>query len=374
MRPLALAAALACWACAADPGDSGETLTFDQGAGGCLEGTTTCFGATAQHCIGGQLQEELCPDTCTPGVGCGVCDPAQPTFCDGDALYACAAGQRGAFVADCPAGTCAEGACREDCAAGSELIYVVDVDDTLLSFDPRTGTFRRIGALRCPAGQAWPEFANGTATPFSMAVERSGRAWVLYSSGEIFWVDIGDASCRPSGFRKGSQGFELFGMGFVSDAPGSTAETLYLTGGPVETFGQGTLARLQPATLALTPIGPMPPSTYGAELTGNGNAELWAYTPGEASTVARINKRTARAEQTWDLPAERRQPAGWAFAHWGGRYFVFISTQDGAGGVASSQVLRFNPATGRTEVVVADAGRRIVGAGVSTCAPIVSNF
>jgi hypothetical protein len=52
---------------------------------------------------------------------------------------------------------------------------------------------------------------------------------------------------------------------------------------------------------------------------------------------------------------------------------VFISEADGLGGV-SSRVLRFDPATGRTVVAVEETGRRIVGAGVSTCAPVVSNF
>ncbi|MCB9550140.1 MAG: hypothetical protein H6706_30465 [Myxococcales bacterium] len=365
-------------ACASDPADEGGLLFLDAGVGGCPEGTSTCLGDVFQVCQGGRFVEaDVCGggEACLPGVGCVACDPALPAFCDGDTVYTCRPdGTRGDVVRTCPPGLCADGACRDDCAEGSELIYVVDVDDTLLSFDPRTEELRRVGTLRCPAGNAWPEFSRGEATPFSMAVERSGRAWVLYSSGEIFWVDIHDASCRASTFRRGEQGFELFGMSFVTDTPGRPEETLYLTGGAVESFGRGTLAAVDPRTVALTPIGPMPPGEYGAELTGNANGELWAYTPGLQSSVARIDKRTARAVDRWDLPPLPRQPAGWAFAHWGGRYYVFISTQGAAGGVASSQILRFNPVDGRTEVVVADAGRRIVGAGVSTCAPVVSNF
>lgn len=360
--------------CADDPGGGGGPVITLDGGGGCLEGTSTCFGQVHQVCRGGVVVDEaVCDGTCTPGLGCGACDPSRGTFCDGDALYACEEGQRGDFLRDCADG-CREGACAGECAEGAELIYVVDVENTLLSFDPRTNTFTRIGTLRCPAGNAWPEFSSGRATPFSMAVERSGRAWVLYSSGEIFHVDIRDAACRASEFRRGSEGFELFGMGFVTNGPGRTEETLFITGGPVESFGRGTLAALDAASLTPEPVGPMPPGEYGAELTGNGAGELWAYTPGQQSRVARINKATAREEAAYDLPPLRAEPAGWAFAHWGGRYFVFISTGDGLGGIASSQVLRFDPTDGSTAVAVADAGRRIVGAGVSTCAPIISNF
>lgn len=359
--------------CADDPVGGGSTPLPDAGRGGCLEGTSTCFGQILQVCRGGVLIDEtVCDGTCTPGLGCGDCDPSRATFCEGDGLYTCTEGRRGDFIRDCEMG-CADGGCVGECAQGAELIYVVDVENTLLSFDPRINTFTRIGTLRCPAGGAWPEFGGGSATPFSMAVERSGRAWVLYSSGEIFWVDIQDASCRPSGFRRGSEGFELFGMGFVTDGPGRSEETLFITGGPVDALGNGSLARLG-ADLTPAPIGRMPPGEYGAELTGNGDGELWAYTPGLQSRVARINKATAREEEGWALPPLLTEPAGWAFAHWGGRYFVFISTGDGFGGLASAQVLRFNPADGQTEVAVADTGRRIVGAGVSTCAPTVSNF
>lgn len=375
MRPTLPALCLALTLGCADNPAGGGTIALDAGRGGCVEGASTCAGQIHQVCRGGTFVDEaVCDGTCTPGLGCGACDPSRPAFCDGDDLYACAEGRRGDFLRTCDEG-CTDGGCVGECAEGAELIYVVDNDNTLLSFDPRANFFQRIGTLRCPAGPPWPEFGGGfTATPFSMAVERTGRAFVLYSSGEIFFVDIRDASCRPSEFRRGSGGFELFGMGFVSNGPGRAEETLFITGGPVGSFGDGTLATLDPVGLTPQPIGRLPPAEYGAELTGNGAGELWAYNPGQDSRIARIDKRTARAEETFDLPPLESEPAGWAFAHWGGRYFVFISTGDGLGGVASSRVLRFDPATGRTDVAVEDAGRRIVGAGVSTCAPTMSNF
>ena len=70
--------------------------------------------------------------------------------------------------------------------------------------------------------------------------------------------------------------------------------------------------------------------------------------------------------ETFDLEA---LPSGaaqaWAWAFWGARYYIFLQGQLDT----STQVYRFDPATGATERLVPNTGRRIVGAGVSTCAP-----
>ena len=56
-----------------------------------------------------------------------------------------------------------------DCPdAGATLIYVVSEQNELLSFYPPTATFTPIGTLACPD-------ADPTATPFSMAVDRTGH-------------------------------------------------------------------------------------------------------------------------------------------------------------------------------------------------------
>src|SRR5262245_15466910 len=80
-------------------------------------------------------------------------------------------------------------------AAGCEtgLIYVADDLHTLVSFDPEAerSRFTPIGRFDCPTSPAWPGWP-GALVPFSVAVDRAGRAWVLYTSGELFWVDTTD--------------------------------------------------------------------------------------------------------------------------------------------------------------------------------------
>ena len=108
------------------------------------------------------------------------------------------------------------------------------------------------------------------------------------------------------------------------------------------------------------------------ELTGTGQAELWGFTPNVAvPSVSQIDKRTAAFGSTFRLPSLRRTgvaPRAWAFAFWGGSFFLFLeraADQDSA-----TKVYKLGRATGELGIVVSTAGRRIVGAGVSSCAPL----
>lgn len=359
--------------------DEGGATNIDPDAAasaGCVEGVTLCNGQTYSVCRDGIYEPiEVCPSTCVPGVGCSSCDPASPQVCIGDFLHACNAD---GTLSAAPIEVCDQGcmfdACVGGCQEGSELIYVVDSDDTLLSFDPRTLRFNRLGVLDCPAQPPWSGWGRQQPSPFSMSVDRQGRAWVLYTSGEIFWVSLNNnLACERSPFTPGSAGFELFGMGFVTDAPGGTSETLYIAGGPVGQLEQGRLGRVDPRTLSVEPLGRLNIRDYGPELTGNGAAELWGYFPGSPTEVARLDKRSGGDDERWSLPSFVNQPRGWAFAHWGGRYHIFV-TENGPFGELLSQVIRFNPADGAAETVASDLPYVIVGAGVSTCAPTVGNF
>jgi hypothetical protein len=191
------------------------------------------------------------------GGGSATCEGGAETVCQGDAVHACNAdGTVGDMLETCTGG-CWEGTCgggggggEESCdTAGNDLIYVVDRTYRLLSFDPRAldsggDPFTLIGNLECPSGAPWPDWGSGQATPFSMSVDRDGMAWVLYTSGEIFKVSIEDAACQDSGFQRGQEGFQLFGMGYVSDAEGSDQETLFIAGGSAAQDDIGDLGKV----------------------------------------------------------------------------------------------------------------------------------
>src|SRR5436305_7464033 len=79
-----------------------------------------------------------------------------------------------------------------DCAQGTEYVYTIDMFPAVLSqFDPATKTFQPLGTLQCPTTTAG-------ATPNSMSVDRSARAWVNYTSGELFLVQLPGLECSKT--------------------------------------------------------------------------------------------------------------------------------------------------------------------------------
>ena len=315
-------------------------------------------------CLGAQV--------CDARLGCVECSPNLPKQCDGDSIRACLPeGSFGPVERTCDPGMCKGGTCINSCGENADLVYLVDDRYRLLSFNPKgdLNELKLLGNLDCPAGRS---FDGGTATPFSMSVDRDARAWVLYNSGEIFWVSTKDLSCKASGFLPGQMGFETFGMGFVSDVAGGGEETLFITGGSHLDPGKGRLGSVDKSTLKVTPIGQLPTTEYGPELTGTGKAELWAYFPGSMDTfVARMDKTTGMPASRSPMPPLDGSVRAWAFAHWGGRFYLFVTTLDFMTGRNNSRVFRFTPDDGRVEEILSNLPYNIVGAGVSTCAPIV---
>lgn len=229
---------------------------------------------------------------------------------------------------------------REECAEETQQIYVVATDKSLYRFYPLQLTFVRVGTLACPT-------AAGT---FSMAIDRYGTAWVEYQDGRLYEVDTFDASCKPTAFPPGQTGFENFGMGYARNGPDEeSGETLYVSGAG--------LAALDTRTFELKFKGSL---TFGrTELTSIGT-DLYAYSI-ESGVIARLNKETAAPETVFRTSAIDPW-GGFAFAHWGGEFWVFT-------GQTTSRVTNYAPETDVSTVVVENTGMLIVGAGSSTCAP-----
>lgn len=370
MRKLVIFAAATLFAC--DPNNNNNNES-------CLDGQNFCSGLDFLVCQDGEfVQTQTCPNACLDSLGCVACDPELGGACVGDELHACNFdGSIGALEETCGANECTPSGCISNCAAGAELIYLVDQTNNLFSFDPELldagqDPFTLIGTLSCPAGSSFPGFPN-PATPFSMSVDRDAKAWVLYTSGEIFHVSTTDASCQPSGFTVAQDDFELFGMGFVSDAAGSTSETLYIAGGPVDRFTIGDLGSVNPASLDVSPIGALPNDPANSpELTGNGNGDLFGFYPGDPFTqsqVAHINKQTAQHITTFRFDAPDGDLLAWAFAHFGGDFYLFFTVADPLFGDTNSSAFFMDGETGTVTPKLTNLPNIFVGAGVSTCAP-----
>lgn len=238
-----------------------------------------------------------------------------------------------------------------DCSEAAKLIYIIGSGNQFYSFHPPTLEITSIGTINCPQN-------GGFGTPFSMAVDRKGVAWVLFSDGKIYNVDTATATCTATNFQPNQQGLSTFGMGYVSDSPGSEAETLFIA----DYYGSG-IATIDTDTLMVSQVRPYNDISTAAELTGTGDARLYGFFQGSPIIIAEIDRMTG------NIISQAPQPtinigSGWAFAFWGGDFYTFTNP-DGGG----SQIDRYQPSTGVTTTVLTGLGDNIVGAGVSTCAP-----
>ena len=246
---------------------------------------------------------------------------------------------------------------RNDCPdADVTLIYVIANTNDLYSFNPPTGAFTRIGRIACPAPAG--------ASPFSMAVDRKGVAYVVFQdvnggrgNGALFRVSTSTAACIATPYRPGQGGIDTFGMGFASNTNGA-AETLFVA----SDNNVPTLGAIAIPNFNLSLIGSFNPPLIRAELTGTGDGRLFGfYQKPTGSAIAQIDKSNGNVIAESPLPTVD-QGTHWAFGFWGGDFYTFT----GPGGV--TQVTRFRPSDGSV-VVVGQLADEIVGAGVSTCAP-----
>jgi hypothetical protein len=242
-----------------------------------------------------------------------------------------------------------------NCGMGAEFVYTIDEFTNQLSrFDPHTKTFTDLGALSCN---------QGAATPFSMGVDRNTIAWVLYDSGTLYHVDINHGlACTPTTWT-GSMGLHVFGMGFSTDVAGGTTDSLFVGGGASQMASSYSLAKVNTSAMTAQVVGTEPDLP---EMTGNSNAELWGFIPSASDArVVQFDKANGDIIKAFDVPSLAGTSNGYAFAHWGGDYWVFLSTQ------SMTTVYQIDHTSGAITSTTLAPGRTVVGAGVSTCAPVV---
>ncbi len=235
--------------------------------------------------------------------------------------------------------------------AASRLIYVVEEDGTFAGFDPNTLQYINIAQLDCP----------GSAGPFSMAVDQQAVAWVEDMDGQIFRVDTGTGACAATSFTPGQGGFDTFGMGFSFD-PLTGLDTLFIAGGTFLNAGPTELGTISFPDLRVHDVGPV--SIGWPELTGTGDGQLWGFVPAEGSSsgvaeVAQIDPQTGATLQEWVYP-QITDSGGWAMKFFGGSFWIFIG----------NSVYAVSRDTEALRVALQGTSPEVVGAGVSTCAPL----
>jgi hypothetical protein len=235
--------------------------------------------------------------------------------------------------------------------AGTQYIYVITEDNELYSFYPPTLGFSKIGDISCP----------GSGTPFSMAVDRSGIAYSVFTDGNLFQVSTLNAACKATTFKANQGGITTFGMGFSGDV--DAGETLYVAADETNNV-TSRLASIDTQTFALNVIGQFQPQGGArCELTGTGDGRLFAFclpTNGGGGQLVNLDPDTAQIISQVPVNVGTSQDA-FAYAFYGGLFYIFT-------GSSGSTVTTFDPISLQTKAV-SSLGSTIVGAGVSTCAP-----
>ncbi len=228
-----------------------------------------------------------------------------------------------------------------------KLVYLVSKDAKLYSFDPRRSgmaAYDLIGPLKC----------DRTSNPQSMAVDRKGVAWVFYDSRKLYRVSTADASCTPTNYEHPSW-VSMLGMGFTSTSPGSDEEQLYIMS---PGFG---LATIQFPNLGVNQLGTNELS--GAELTGGGDARLFAF-EATRGRLHEIDRRSMGSRLLYELKTSREPVRAWAFARYAGRFYFFT-----AGHYSDSKCIEVDVERKLQRVRDQDVGFVVVGAGQSTLVP-----
>jgi hypothetical protein len=240
------------------------------------------------------------------------------------------------------------------CVDASRWIYTLDDQEQLARFDPTTLTFADIATLRCPT----------SSTPNSMAVDQNAAAWVGYQNGDLFKVNTTTGACEATSFKANQHDILTFGMGFVFD-PSTGKDTLYIAGGQDLIRAPSTLATVSFPGLVVTPVGAVDDGF--PELTGTGDGQLWGFIPRDysmqyQSILIRLDPRSGNTLESYGYGSLANTNPAWAVKFWGGYFWVFLAT-------SVYKISRDTPEI--IETAIAYTGRPpILGAGVSTCAPV----
>lgn len=220
------------------------------------------------------------------------------------------------------------------CAPAAAHIFVITTDKKLYQFDHVDGvnppwTIALVGALACPTA----------ADPYSIAVDRSGLAWVVYTDGNLFKVDTATAACTATTFVPGQHGFTTFSVAFAADVPGGSAETLYASGSGASGSATG-LGTIDPSTLVLTSVGNYSAPTMGPALAfpiglaGGGDAKLsggmfvagsYNYALFDGTNAHTIESTDGPSVLLHNMPADTR----FGIIPWGYRWFQIFTSAPG---------------------------------------------
>lgn len=271
--------------------------------------------------------------------------------------------------------------CRTDVA---DFIYFVARQGnasalTLYQFAPATLQLTALGPLSCP------DIESSIA---SVSVDRNGSLWLVHPMGAIYRAPLTGGACTVvSGTDiEPLSDYYVSSAAFAADAAGSDAESLYSISN--RTTSEPTQFRHTQATLETTLIAALNPAQSPIAdaagwgripiLTGTGDGRLFSLSLPDGNAgltkLAQIDRTTGLQTGTpRQFASEFSGSNSAAFAFWGGDFWLFTHHEATADTNHYLQlvVTRYRTQASTASVVATFGDIRPLGAGVSTCAPVV---
>jgi len=263
----------------------------------------------------------------------------------------------------------------ETCSDAAQLIYAFDAGGALVRLDPRliatpATAFASLGTPACTLGSPLPGWVS--TVPLSMALDVHGKVWALYSSGELFRIDPATLACEALPFAS-SASWQLFQMAFSGHAE-TRSQWLYVSGGSAAFSAPGNFGRIDPANVAggVQTIGPLGGSAdETVPLATVGTDVVYGFYPRFVATtqMQQIDRSTGAllGNPLTVIDFDGNSTQDWAFAHWGGEFWIFLNNGIGTALVTVDLV------TGMGQFVVGGIPYTPVAAATSTCAPTTLN-
>ncbi len=242
-------------------------------------------------------------------------------------------------------------------------IFVLSKTAQLWKYFPDKNTLQMLGPVDCGLPPS----------TFSMGVDRQGYAWVQFSDQQIRKINITDVSdCSDPGFVPGQNGIKNFGMAFVSNSATDPCDRIYGNHYNFKAKGDGVAEffDIDPVSLGMTQLGK---SDFGlAEVTGTGDGRVFLFAGPDPSRLVELDKANGSTLAEIPLPGVKTG-GGFAFAFFAGDFYFFTDAESDSTSEVTHLDYDDSDNNGKQDLVVVlqDAPIRIVGAGVSTCAPLV---
>lgn len=192
-----------------------------------------------------------------------------------------------------------------------------------------------------------------------MAVQRDGKAWALYTDGNLYRFDTKTSQCEQTSFLAGQSEVTLFGMHFARDDSDDN-DRLYITSDSSNPPFR--LATIDVDSLDISIINYYQSISARAELTTTSDGRLFGLFEGTPFIIAELNRTNGEivSHATQNTIQYASDSSHFAFTAYSTGFFLFV------GNGTFTDVFLYDSTTDTitSKKRISDS---IVGAGLSTC-------